>query len=147
VALVRTDSKYAGATGISGLAGATGTSQINTVWYDVALPQIKDAKILPAMEDLPSMLVALNSKKVDVLVTDEPAAMAAMAANKDLKMLDFTGKPDNFKVSDEDVNIGISVKKGNKELADKINSVLSTLTPDDYKKMMADAIKVQPLSK
>ena len=48
--------------------------------------------------------------------------------------------------SDEDVNIGISVKKGNTELVDKINSVLDTLTTDDFDKMMNEAISVQPLS-
>jgi putative lysine transport system substrate-binding protein len=63
-----------------------------------------------------------------------------------MKILDFTGKPDNFQVSEEEINIGISVKKGNKDLVDKLNSVLSTLTQEDFKKMMADAIKVQPLT-
>ena len=147
VALTRTDTPYASATGISGLSGATATSQLNTVWYDTCLPQLKNIKKLPAMDDLPSMLVALESKKCDLLVLDEPAALSAVSVYKDMKVLDFTGKPDNFKVSDEEVNIGISIKKGNKDLVDKINSVLSTMTPDTFKKMMADAIKIQPLSK
>jgi putative lysine transport system substrate-binding protein len=47
---------------MSDLAGATCTSQINTVWYDVCLPQIKDANILTAMETTSAMLVALESK-------------------------------------------------------------------------------------
>ena len=38
------------------------------------------------------------------------------------------------------------VKKGNTELVDKINSVLDTLTTDDFDKMMNEAISVQPLS-
>ncbi|SHI19919.1 putative lysine transport system substrate-binding protein [Sporobacter termitidis DSM 10068] len=147
VSLTRTDSPLASATGLSGLAGATTTSQINTVWYDTCLPQIKDANILPAMDTTSAMLIALESKKVDLIVTDEPTAMAAASVYPDMKVLDFTGKDDNFKVSDEEINIGISVKKGNKDLADQLNSVLSTLTADDYKQMMADAIKVQPLSK
>lgn len=146
VVLTRNDTPYASATGLSGLTGATCTSQINTVWYDVCLPQIKDGKILPAMDTTSAMLVALQSKKCDVIVTDEPTALAAVSVYPDMKMLDFTGGDDNFQVSDEEVNIGISVKKGNTELVDMLNDALSTLTPDDYKSMMADAIAVQPLS-
>ena len=46
---------------------------------------------------------------------------------------------------EENVNIGISVRKGNTELKDAINSVLSTMTTDDFNEMMNEAIKVQPL--
>lgn len=147
VALTRTDSPLASATGLAGLAGATCTSQINTVWYDTCLPQIKDANILPAMDQTSAMLIALESKKCDLIVTDEPTAMAAVSVYPDMKVLDFTGSDDNFKVSDEEINIGISVKKGNTDLVNKLNEALSTLTTDDFKTMMADAIKVQPLSK
>jgi putative lysine transport system substrate-binding protein len=146
VVLAKADSKFAAATGLAGLEGATCTSQINTVWYDVCLPQIKNANILPAMDDTSAMLVSLKSGNCDLVVTDKPTAMAAVMVNPDLKLLDFTGKDDNFKVSDEEINIGISIKKGNTELVDAINSVLSTMTTDDYEKMMQDAIKLQPLS-
>ena len=40
VCIVKADSTFAGARGISGLSGAVATSQLNTVWYDVCLPQI-----------------------------------------------------------------------------------------------------------
>ena len=63
-----------------------------------------------------------------------------------MKLLDFAGSGDDFQVSEEDVNIGISVQKGNTELLDKINSVLDTLTVEDYNRMMDEAISVQPLS-
>ncbi len=45
-----------------------------------------------------------------------------------------------------DINIGISVQKGNTELLDALNSVLDKMTEDDYKEMMDEAISVQPLS-
>ena len=63
-----------------------------------------------------------------------------------LKLLDFTGTDGAFEVSDEDINIGISVQKGNTELLDAINGVLATLTEEDYTNMMNEAISVQPLS-
>jgi putative lysine transport system substrate-binding protein len=146
VVLAKADSKFASATGLSGLAGAICTSQINTVWYNVCLPQIKDANILPAMDDTSAMLVSLTSGNCDLVVTDKPTAMAAVMVNPDLKLLDFTGQQDNFEVSDEEVNIGISIKKGNKELVDAINSVLATLKTSDFETMMQDAIKLQPLA-
>lgn len=147
VTLVKKGSKYENAKGVADLAGATCTSQLGTIWYDKCLPQIKDANIQAAQESAPAMLVALNSGRTDVVVTDMPTGKAALVAYPDFKLLDFSGSDDNFKVSDEDINIGISVKKGNTELVDNINSVLSKMTKDDYNKMMDEAISVQPLSK
>ena len=49
-------------------------------------------------------------------------------------------------MSEEEINIGISVKKGNKELLDKLNGALAELTTDDFTKMMEEAISAQPLS-
>lgn len=147
VALTKNDSKYASATGVSDLEGATCTSQINTVWYDTCLPQIKNANILPAMESAPTMLVALDSGKADLVVTDLPTAMAATKVYPDMKLLDFTNSQDNnFKVSDEEINIGISVKKGNSTLLEKLNNALSELKTTDFENMMNEAISAQPLS-
>lgn len=146
ITLVKADGKYADAKGVADLAGATCTSQLGTIWYDVCLPQIKDANIQPAQESAPSMLVALNSDRTDVVVTDMPTGMAAVVAYPDFKLLDFSGTDDDFEVSDEEINIGISVQKGNTELLDGINSVLSTMTTDDFDTMMNEAISVQPLS-
>lgn len=146
VTLTNADSEYADAKGLSDLEGAKCTSQINTCWYDTCLPQIKNADILPAMDTAPNMLVALNSKTVDLVVTDMPTAMAALQVYPNMKLLDFTGSEDNFEVSDEEINIGISVKKGNSELLEKINNVLKNYTAEDFENMMDEAIKVQPLS-
>ena len=65
---------------------------------------------------------------------------------QDFKLLDFSGSDGDFEVSDEDINIGISVQKGNTELLDALNSVLDKMTEDDFTKMMDEAISVQPLS-
>lgn len=146
VGLIMKDGKYAGAKGLSELKGATCTSQLGTIWYDNCLPQIADANILPAQESAPSMLVALNSGRVDLVVTDMPTAMAAVVAYPNMEILDFSETEDNFEVSDEDINIGISVQKGNTELLEGINSVLADMTTEDYTSLMNDAIAVQPLS-
>ena len=146
ITLVKNDGPYANAQGVADLAGATCTSQLGTIWYDVCLPQIPDANIQPAQESAPSMLVALDSGRTDVVVTDMPTGMAALVAYPDFKMLDFAGTDDDFQVSEEEINIGISVQKGNTELLDQINSVLDNMTTEDFDTMMQEAISVQPLS-
>lgn len=146
ITLVKKDSKYASATCVADLAGATATSQIGTIWYDKCLPQIENANILPAQETVPAMLVALESGACDIVVTDHPTGQGALVAYPDFIMLDFGGGSGDFEVSDEDINIGISMKKGNTALKDAINEVLATMTTDDYNSMMDEAISVQPLS-
>lgn len=146
VTLTKADSAYASATSVADLAGATCTSQLGTIWYDVCLPQIPGANILTAQETAPAMLVALESGAVDLVVTDMPTALAATAVYSDFVLLDFTGTAGEFEVSEEEINLGISIKKGNTELLNAVNEVLATLTVEDYEAMMADAIAVQPLS-
>lgn len=146
ICLVNAGSKYENAQGVQDLAGASCTSQLGTIWYDVCLPQIPDANILPAQESAPAMLVALNSGRVDVVCTDMPTGQAALVAYPNMRLLDFAGSGDDFQVSEEEINIGISVRKGNSELLDAMNSVLDTLTVEDFNRMMDEAISVQPLA-
>ncbi len=145
VALVKKDGKYASAKSVADLKGATCTSQQSTVWYDM-LKQIPSATIQPALADVPAMIVALSSGKTQVLVTDKPTAMAAAYSNSNLVMLDFDASG-AFKASDEDVQMGIAIKKGNTELKDKINKALASISDKDREAMMEDAIKHQPLAK
>ena len=146
ICLVKEGSEYENAQGVSDLAGASCTSQMNTVWYDVCLPQIPDADILPAQDSAPAMLVALESGRVDLVCTDMPTGQAALVAYPDMRLLDFSGSDDDFQVSQEEINIGISVNKNNGELKEAINGVLATLTVDDFNAMMDEAISVQPLA-
>ena len=65
-------------------------------------------------------------------------------------ILDFSGTDGDFQFSDEvraeNVNIGVSLMKGNTVLREAIDSVLSTMTADDFNALMAEAISIQPLS-
>lgn len=145
VAVTKAGSAYANATSVADLAGAKCTSQINTVWYDTMLPQIPDANIQPATESAPQMLLALNSGAVDLVVTDMPTAMAAQLVYPDFVLLEMADGQD-FEASAEDINIGISLKKGNTELTEKLNAVLDNMTDEDFKAIMNEAITVQPLT-
>ena len=145
VCLTLADSPFAAAQGISDLAGGSCTSQSATIWYDTMLPQIPDANIQPAAESAPAMLMALETGTVDFVCTDMPTALGAVAAYPDMVLLNFAGSDDDFAADEGDINIGVSVFKGNTELLDAINAVLDPMTADDYNAMMADAIAVQPL--
>ena len=145
VCVTRKDSPLASATGISQLSGSC-TAQTGTIWYDTCLPQIEGAQLMPASETAPAMVMAVTSGTVDYICTDMPTAMGAVAAYPDMKILDFTDSEDNFQVDEGDINIGVSVKKGNTELKDAIDSVLSTMTADDFNTMMDEAISVQPMT-
>ena len=146
VTLVKKGGKYENAASVADLAGATCTSQQSTIWYTVCLPQIKDANILSATASAPDMLMSLEADKCDIVVTDQPTGKGALVAYPDFKMLEFGGGDNDFQVSDEDINIGISMKKGNTELKEAIDSVLSKMTKDDFSAMMDEAISVQPLA-
>ena len=144
VCLTKADHALASAAGISELSG-TCTSQRGTIWYDSCLPQIEGADIQPAQDTAPAMLMALETGMVDFVCTDMPTAQGALVAYPDLTILDFTSTDDDFEVSDEDVNIGISIMKGNTVLHEALDSVLSEMTADDFNAMMAEATAVQPI--
>ena len=146
VCLTLADSPYANAKGLSDLAGGSCTSQLATIWYDTMLPQIQGADIRPGAADAPAMLMALETGTVDFVCTDMPTALGAVAAYPDMVLLDFSGSDDDFEASDEDVNIGISMMKGNTALFEAINAVVLPMTTDDFNAIMAHAIAVQPMN-
>ncbi len=144
VCLVQKDSPLAAATGISQLTGSC-TSQRGTIWYDTCLPQIKGAQVQPAADDAGAMLMAVSSGTCDFVCTDMPTAQGAVITYPNLTILDFSGSEDDFEVSAEEVNIGISVREGNKTLLDAMNKVLSPMNADDFNALMAQAVAVQPI--
>ena len=147
VCVTKADSELASIKGISELKG-TCTAQTGTVWYDTFLPQAAekaDIQIQTQAESAPAMIMSVESGTVDFICTDVPTAMGAVAAYPDLTILDFSeNAEDDFNVSEGDINIGISVLKGNTGLKDAIDKVLSTMTAEDFNALMEDAIAVQP---
>ena len=150
VCVTKADSPYASATSIADLAGGSCTAQLATIWDDQCLPQIEGANIQSAAETAPAMLMALETDTVDFICTDMPTAQGAVAAYPDMVILDFSGTDGDFQFSEEvraeNVNIGVSLMKGNTVLREAIDSVLSTMTVDDFNALMAEAISIQPLS-
>ncbi len=146
VCLTTADSEFADAQGLADLAGGSCTAQIATIWYDNMLPQIEGADVQPAAETAPAMLMALESGMVDFVCTDMPTALGACAAYDDMVLLDFSGSDDNFQADEGDINIGVSLQKGNTELKDAIDAVLGEMDADMFNAIMDQAIAIQPLS-
>ena len=149
VCVTKADSPFANAASLADLAGGKCTAQIATIWYDKCLPQIEGAQVQTAAETAPAMLMALETGMVDFICTDMPTAQGAVVAYPDMKILDFSGTDGDFQFTDEEraenINIGISVKKGNTALVEAINNVLSEMTADDFNALMAQAIEIQPV--
>ncbi len=148
VCLTTKDNANASATSIAELSGNC-TAQSGTIWYNSCLPQIANAAIQAAAETAPAMIMALESGTVDFICTDMPTATAAVAKNDNLVVLNFSGTDGDFQFADEteraeNVNIGVSVKKGNTELQKAIDDVLSAMGESEFNSLMDQAIAVQP---
>ncbi|MBE6978320.1 MAG: transporter substrate-binding domain-containing protein [Ruminococcaceae bacterium] len=148
VCVARAGTVQAAATCIAELSG-TCTSQSGTIWYDSCLPQIVNAQIQSPAADAPAMIMALESNMVDFICTDLPTANGAVAKNPNLVILNFSGTDGDFQFASEaeraeNVNIGVSVKKGNSELQQIINDFLATMTADQFNDLMNQAIANQP---
>jgi putative lysine transport system substrate-binding protein len=145
VAVVAADGSYADAVNVTDFEGATLTSTLNTVWYDV-LDQITDyATKDAALDTFASMVAAVHAGKIDGFTCDMPSAKSILVSNPDLKIIDFEGGT-GFEVSNEETDLGIPCQKGNTELVDKINEVLAGLSQEDRDAMMDQAVASQPVS-
>ena len=149
VCVTTKSSPFADAASIADLAGGKCTAQSGTIWYDSCLPQIKDANLLAPADSAPAMIMQLQTGTVDFICTDMPTAMGAAAKDDSLVILNFSGTDGDFQFASEEeraenVNIGISVRKGNSELAEAIDRVLSALNEEQFNALMDQAIAIQP---
>ncbi len=149
VCVTTKDSVYASAKSIADLAGGKCTSQSGTIWYDTCLPQIENAELLAPAETAPNMIMQLQTGVADFICTDLPTAMGACAKDDNLVILNFSGTEGDFQFASaeelaENVNIGISVAKGNTVLKDAIDAVLGQMTEADFNDLMDQAIAIQP---
>ena len=149
VCVTTKNGKFANAKSIADLAGGKCTSQSGTIWYDSCLSQIEGAQLLAPAETAPNMIMQLQTGSVDFICTDMPTAMGAVALDDNLVILNFSGTDGDFQFASEaeraeNVNLGISVLKGNTELKNAIDKVLSAMTEEQFNVLMDNAIAIQP---
>jgi len=139
VMVVKKGGKYEGATSLKDFKDAKITAQLNTFHYTV-IDQIEGVVKDTAMDNFPTMRVALESGMIDGYVSERPEGVSAEAANENFKMIEFT---DGFVTSDDDTAIAVGLAKGS-ELTAKINEILAGISEEEQTNIMDTAIKNQP---
>ena len=97
------------------------------------------------MENFPSMIVALNSNKIDGYIAEKPSALSAKFSDPNIDFIEFK-QNEGFKYNKEEINVAIGLKKGNKTLLNKVNKALSEISDEKKDSLMEEAIAQQPLS-
>jgi putative lysine transport system substrate-binding protein len=139
VMVVKKGSPYENATSIQDFSGAKVTAQLNTFHYSV-IDQINGVKKETALDNFPTMRVALESGTIDGYVSERPEGVSASAANENFVMVEFD---DGFETSEEDTAIAVGVKKDS-ELTEKINEILAGISEEERQEIMDQAILNQP---
>jgi putative lysine transport system substrate-binding protein len=140
--VVKKGSKYENAKSIADFAGAKITGQLGTFHYDV-IDQIKGVVKKNAMKDFPAMRQSVQSGIIDGYVSEKPEGDSAMQANKKLVFVEFP-QGAGFTISEDFSTIAVGLKKGSDQLVKDINTILATVSDDQRKQLMDDAIKNQP---
>jgi polar amino acid transport system substrate-binding protein len=107
-------------TKLTDFVGRNVGAQVNTTG-SMEVDKVKGAK-LKAYDDIALSFDDLVSKRVDAVVIDGPVAALYLKNPKFAGKIKTVGEPMTSEF------YGIVVKKGNKELLDKINAALATLT-------------------
>ena len=142
VVVVKKNSKYSNAKTLNDFMGARITGQLNTIHYNL-IDQLKGVVKKTSMENFPSMVVALNSDKIDGYIAEKPSALSAEFSDSSITHVEI--HKNGFKYNSDEVNVAIRLKKGNIELKDRVNKALSKIDKDTRDNLMRDAIKNQPL--
>ena len=144
IMVVRKDSPFVNATSIKDFDGAKITTQIATIWEPL-VQQIPNVQAEPCLSGLPELFVAVDSGKVDGIITGLSEAQSTCISNPDLTWVTFA-EGEGFDVELSALCAGIPMAKGNTELKEKIDAVIATLDHDTQMQMMTDALNAQPLS-
>ncbi|UPQ85903.1 ABC transporter substrate-binding protein/permease [Ignavigranum ruoffiae] len=139
VLVVRKDSSYATAKSLADFKGAKVTGQLNTFHYDL-IPQIPQVQQQTAMDSFPTMISSVLSGKSDAYVSEEPGAMAAVAANSKLTYVKFADQQ-GFDLTDYDTGIAIGIRKGS-PLTQPFNQILAEFANEDRDKLMKDMVQL-----
>ena len=139
VIVVMKDGPFADAKELGDFAGALITGQLNTFHYSV-IDQIPGVSRQTAMDDFPTMIVALTSGRIDGYVSERPGAISASESNPNIT---FIEPSPGFDYEPDDAAIAIGLKKGSPLLAD-INTILNGVSKDDRERLMGQALINQP---
>lgn len=131
------DSPYSQAKQLKDLKGAKLTGQLNTFHYEL-LDQVPGVDEVPAMQDFPTMISAVTSGKIDGYISERPGALAAVAANSDLTLVEFN-EGEGFDLGELTTDVAIAVRK-NSPLRPAINDQLAKIPGAERQDLMEDMV-------
>ncbi|MBS4785257.1 MAG: ABC transporter substrate-binding protein/permease [Clostridiales bacterium] len=143
VAVVRKDSVYAGATSLEDLDGVRATSMLNTLWYNYQLDHIPNVQKTEALENVPTMVVAVQAGTVDLVLLDRPTAEGVVGANPELTICNL--KTGDFNTSREETAVAIALHKGRDDLKERLNAAIAIVPTEEIDAMIDRACEYQPL--
>ncbi len=142
VIVLRSDSEYADATSILDFEGASVVAQLSTI-YDDLVSQMTGATHENPLEDVPTIITAINAGTYDATILELPVAIAVTEANPDLTYITFT-EGNGFDVSYEDAVVSIALRQADTTLLTEVNAILATISTETRETLMLDAISRQP---
>lgn len=138
VCLVLKDGKYANATSIRDFGGAIAIGQADTIYNDL-VPQLVGASHETPLPSVPDIITAMMNGRCDVTIVEKPVALGLVAANPDLKFIEFE-EGNGFEVSEADVAVSVAVRLNETELAEQINGILAGITTEVREQLMLNAV-------
>ncbi len=142
VVVLRSDSVYASATSIEDFAGASVVAQLSTIYDDLA-GQLTGATHENPLEDVPTIVTAINAGTYDATILELPVAIAITESNPELTYIQFT-EGNGFDVSFEDSAVSVALRQADVTLLEQVNAILSGITTEDRENFMLEAISRQP---
>ena len=140
VVVVMKDGPFVDAISLADFTGAKITAQMDTLHYAL-VDMIPDVSKQPAMSDFPTMLMSLQSGKIDGYLAERPAAISAQVSNPNITFIAFEG--DNG--FGEEMPVSIGLRKGEDDLKKQINDVLAEISMENRQQLMEDAVMRQPV--
>lgn len=107
-------------TEIDDLEGKNIGVQIGTTQESIAQTSIKDADV-KSLSTNPDIVMNLKTKKIDCAIMETPVAESFAKVNDDLMIVD------NLIIDNESAGVAIATKKGNDQLTEKLNEILSKI--------------------
>lgn len=136
VLVMSSQSKYITGKTLNDFAGAKVVGQKDTL-YDSLIDQLIGANHLTPLDDVPTIITSITSKRADITILEEPVAKGVIETNPNLKYIKLDS---GFIVSEEDVSVAIALRKGDSELNQSISNILNGITEDDRNALMDQAI-------
>jgi ABC-type amino acid transport substrate-binding protein len=142
VIVLRSDSVYASATSIADFEGANVVAQLSTI-YDTLVPQLTGANHKYPLDDVPTIITAINQGTYDLTILELPVAQALVETNPELTYIQFADGL-GFDVSYEDSAVAIALRQEDTDLLASINEILANISTTEREDLMNEAISRQP---